>query len=88
MIAFQDFVPQQTAPGGMLHRAEYETFEAAVAAANVWIQQNSIRVLHVETVVLPNIWSSYAQGTADANLSSLGDVGRWNQFVRVWYETP
>lgn len=88
MIAYQDFVPQQISPGNILCRAEYESFDAAVAAANAWIQQYSVKVLNIETVVLPNLWSSYTQGTVDANISSLGDVGRWNQFVRVWYEQP
>lgn len=87
MIAFHDFVPEQMTAGGWLTPAEYESFEAAVAAANQWLAQAGVRVLGVETVVLPNLHSRYEEGSTDPALRTHGDMpSSWHQFVRVWYE--
>lgn len=86
MITYQDFVPRMLTESGFFQDAEYETFEAAVIAANWWIQQNQIQVISIETVVLPNIWNPKEQGTVDAALRTSGDVGSyWHQFLRIWY---
>jgi hypothetical protein len=92
MIGYRDFVPRQIrAPRfGFGHDAmqgEYEHFDAAVGAANHWISESDARIINVETVVLPNVWSPYEEGSEDAALS-VGDSAIWNQFLRVWYEQP
>jgi hypothetical protein len=89
MIAYRDFVPRVTGKGGFLNLAKtYESFDHAVAAANEWIAESSVKVIHVETVVLPNIWSPHEEGTRDAALVTQGEwPAEWHQFVRVWYET-
>lgn len=88
MLAHRDFVPRQLKASGFLSPAEFEDFEAAVAAAGAWIDtQPGIRVVGVETVVLPNIWVSGETGSADPSLRASGEVStHWHQFVRVWYE--
>jgi hypothetical protein len=87
MLRYQDFVPRMTKPAAFLSPAEHESFEAAVAEANQWIADNAIRIISVETVVLPNIWSRYEEGSADAALGTSGDSPSfWHQFIRVWYE--
>jgi len=86
MLAFKDFAPQQTSPGGFLKTAKFEPLDAAVAAANAWIDGHGIDVVNVETVVLPNVWSPHSAGTADPNQTLLSGLAEaWNQFVRVWY---
>jgi hypothetical protein len=86
MIQFQDFVPRMHAAPGIFREGEFQTFEEAVAAANKWIQANHVQVINVETVVLPNIWSRYEDGSADVSLGTSGDSpSRWHQFVRCWY---
>jgi hypothetical protein len=85
VIAYRDFVPQQLQAPGLLSAGEYETFDAAVAATNEWLQQERVKVLHVETVVLPSIWDPHEAGTQDAALLTR-EGGYWHQFVRVWYE--
>ena len=51
MLRFRDFVPQQVK--GKWHQGRrYEDFEAAVAAAGQWLQQEGIAPLEIETVVL------------------------------------
>jgi hypothetical protein len=85
MIAFQDFAPAQLAPaaGGV----QCEPFDRAVVAANTWIQQYSVTVLNVETLLLPNVWNSTARGTLESRLHSSGDMStHWYQVVRVWFD--
>ncbi len=88
MIAYQDFVPKKLAEDVLQRGIHYETFDEAVKAANEWIQQQSVKVLHVETVVLPNIWRPSEQGTRDGAIRIFeNEMAYWHQFVRVWYET-
>jgi hypothetical protein len=62
--------------------------EAAVAAANSWIKEYDIKIVNVETVVLPNIWSRYEEGPTDVALGTSGEMpSHWHQFVRVWYRS-
>jgi hypothetical protein len=57
-----------------------------MAAANDWIVAQGVEVVNVQTVVLPNLWGPYAQGTEDPNIATRGDFPiACNQFVRVWY---
>ena len=87
MIRYQDFVPQMTAPAAFLTPAEYESFDQALHAANAWIKENEIRVVNLETVVLPNIWSRWEQGSNDTSLGTSGESpSHWHQFIRVWYQ--
>lgn len=86
MLSFKDFVPQEVAAGGFLKVAEYESFDAALAAANDWIHENNIQVINIETVVLPNIWSRFEEGSTDTSLGTRGDFpSHWHQFIRVWF---
>ena len=84
MFAYRDFVPQ-ILPVPPRAPPTYETFDDAVAAANSWIVAESIKVVTVETVVLPNI-HSYAQGSVVGRTETGLFGGDWVQFVRVWYE--
>ncbi|MEX2174021.1 MAG: hypothetical protein WD872_06645 [Pirellulaceae bacterium] len=87
MIRYHDFVPQMVAPAGFLTPAEYDSLDKALVEANQWIKENEIRVLNVETVVLPNIWNRFEEGSRDPALGMSGDSpSHWHQFVRVWYE--
>lgn len=87
MIHYRDFVPEMISPPGLFTLAEHESFDAAVEDANHWIAQNKIRVLNVETVVLPNIWSHFEEGTSDGALGTSGESpSHWHQFIRVWYQ--
>lgn len=87
MLRYNDFVPKQTKEWGFLSPAEYESFDAALTAANKWIKENEIRVVNVETVVLPNIWGRFEEGSIDPALPTPhGSSHTWHQFIRVWYE--
>ena len=87
MIRFRDFVPKMLAEPGLFKLGEYESLDAALDAANDWIQESSIRVINLETVVLPNIWSRWEEGSQDVALGTSGEMkSHWHQFIRCWYE--
>ncbi len=88
MIQFRDFVPEMLSAPALFKAGEYESMDAALAAANSWIKEFDIQIINVETVVLPNIWSRYEEGTTDVALGTSGEMpSHWHQFVRVWYQT-
>ncbi|MCU0875827.1 MAG: hypothetical protein MUE50_26130, partial [Pirellulaceae bacterium] len=73
MIQFRDFVPRMLSAPAFFKVGQYETFAEAVAAANQWIEQQRVEVINVETVVLPNIWSRFEEGSTDGSLGISGD---------------
>ena len=86
MLKYKDFVPKQIVAPGFLNPGDHESFDQAVAAANQWIVENDIKIMAMETVVLPNIWSRWEEGSADASIGTSGDTpSRWHQFLRCWY---
>lgn len=86
MLRYRDFAPKVLAEPGLFTAGEFETFDEAVEAANDWINEENIALISIETVVLPNIWSRWEEGTADGALGTSGDSpSRWHQVLRCWY---
>ena len=86
MLKYKDFVPKQIEAPGFLNPGEHESFDHAVRAANQWLVENDIKIIGMETVVLPNIWSRWEEGSVDASIGTSGDTpSRWHQFLRCWY---
>lgn len=66
---------------------QWEPFDRAVFAANAWITQHSVRVLNVETLLMPNVWNSAARGTLESRMHSSAEMAtHWYQIVRVWFD--
>jgi|SaaInlStandDraft_1057018.scaffolds.fasta_scaffold282405_1 hypothetical protein len=87
MLDYEDFIPRQTSGPGFFSSAEYESFDEALKAANSFVAGRDLKVLNIETVVLPNVWDTSEEGTADASIRTSGDISStWHQFIRVWYE--
>ncbi|HEY5086895.1 MAG TPA: hypothetical protein VII66_05970 [Gemmatimonadaceae bacterium] len=87
MISYRDFAPRRI-KHGILHSDSYESFDAAVAAADAWIAESHVDLLSVETVVLPNISPDKSEGTSDARVETeeaMTSINEWYQFVRVWH---
>lgn len=87
MISYRDFAPH-IIKRGLLHTDDYETFDAAVAAANAWLAASNIDLVNVETVVLPNIALDKSEGTADGRVETeeaMTSINEWYQFLRIWY---
>lgn len=86
MLRFKDFVPQMTEQPGWIREGTYESFDAAVTAANEWLATANVELINLETVVLPNIWSRFEEGSTDSSIGTSGDSpSRWHQFLRCWY---
>lgn len=91
MLCYRDFVPQQKRPPGFFRQGEHESFDMAVQAANDWLVVQQVKLVNLETVVLPNIWNRWEEGSSDASLATGGDhPSHWHQVLRVWYidKTP
>ena len=87
MLDYRDFFPDRMEKGTLLKRERWEPFEEAVRKANQWVEGTGVRVLNVETVVLPNLWDAGEEGTEDASLNTAGNFpSTWHQIVRIWYE--
>lgn len=89
-LAYRDFVPKRVAHStGWFWNKDvfYESLDEALEAVNRWMAEANVRIVNVETVVLPNIWEDYEEGSTDAALRTSGEsTSYWHQFVRVWYE--
>lgn len=86
MLNYKDFVPKEISASGFLRPGEYEDFDQAVMAANDWLKEADVKLLKIETVVLPNIHSRWEEGTGDAAIRTSGDSpSQWHQFLRCWY---
>lgn len=86
MLRYRDFAPKVVVEPGLFSAGQYESFDEALVAANQWIVSEKINLLNIETVVLPNIWSRWEEGTADGALGTSGDSpSRWHQVLRCWY---
>ena len=83
MITFQDFASKIVKPGTLLKPPEHQSFQQVLREANEWIQEHAVRVLNIETILLPSACSDN-----DAPVYRLhGDYGyAWRQVIRVWYE--
>jgi hypothetical protein len=68
MIAYEDFIPQQTSGPGFFTSAQYESFDEALKAANSFMVGRELMILNVETVVLPNVWDE--EGTTDVSIDT------------------
>jgi hypothetical protein len=87
MVDYRDFIPRQTDGPGLFSAATYESFDAALLAANAFIDDNPVKVLNVETVVLPNLWEAYEAGTTVPSITTVRDRSATrHQFIRIWHE--
>ncbi len=85
-VNFRDFVPEVLDAGGIFTKATYEGLAELRKRMNQWIEGNGIKVLNVETILMPNLNSPREEGSEDAAVWSSGDFATtWNQFIRVWY---
>lgn len=83
MIAYNDFVP------GMLEKRmlglvrAYENLYEVVTRANRWIEAEGVRVINVETILLP--MREEDDPTAQGHFPEVMGAPAMRQIVRVWY---
>ena len=79
MFDQKDFIPK-TLSVHWLKGIQTDSFDSAIAAANEWIEAESIDVLNIETIVLP---VGPNDETESPNITGVPVSLR--QFIRVWY---
>ena len=80
---YKDFFPEVLSSG--FFSTQHESLTATVARANQWVMAYKVRVINLETVVLPNIKS--VEDAGEAGIRTSGEVSsHWYQVVRVWYD--
>ena len=80
MIDQRDFIPK-TLSKQWLKGVQTESFDAAIVAANDWIDAENIDVINVETVVLP-----MAEDDETETSTFFYIYGKeLRQFIRIWY---
>jgi hypothetical protein len=83
-VIYRDFLPQETPRRGLFGGVDYSDFNSCVEAMNVWLEQNPVKIVQVETVILPNMHSAHEDGSTDTELQVSAQTV-WYQFVRLWY---
>lgn len=89
MITFKDFVPEVVKGPNIWGIREMEALEETKKKMNYWIDsERNIKIISIETVVLPNIHHPKEEGSTDPELKIRNEeAGRWYQFFRIWYKT-
>lgn len=85
MIAFQDFVPRRQGKRLLGMLADYENLHELVSRVNLWIEQQRIDVLNVETVLVTSLPNDEADASPKAEMNSQAYASSAYQIVRVWY---
>jgi hypothetical protein len=93
MIQYKDFAPRITERGPFGGPSDYESFSEVVSEVNQWIENTTIQVIDVETVVLPDRIEGTSDGVYGVTTSNafypvmIGQGLAINCFqcVRVWY---
>ena len=84
-LSYKDFFPAVLESG--FFSTKHEALAATVVRASDWVSETGVRVLNVETVVLPNI--DTVDDASQVGIHTSGDRSSlWYQVVRVWYESP
>jgi hypothetical protein len=86
-IDYKDFVPALIEHAtGFLGEPEFEPLKDVLGRCNAWIGASGVKVVNMETVVLPRLHHPHEEGSEDVNMRQADDyVTPWNQFIRVWY---
>ncbi|MDB5309838.1 MAG: hypothetical protein JWO38_4040 [Gemmataceae bacterium] len=90
-IRFRDFFPESQ-PGkkkvlGVFATLDYEPLTAVIDRVNEWVRASGVRVMTVETVVLPQVKDPAESTRTRFHTSYSADIS-WFQVVRVWYQDP
>ena len=83
-INYRDFFPTALKSG--FFSTTHEDLPATVGRVSKWMEESGVRVVNVETVVLPNIHGE--EEASQVGIRTSGETSsRWYQVVRVWYES-
>ena len=85
-LKHKDFEPDTESKKNILGRQDvyYQGMDTALARMNLWLEENPVDVVSVESVALPNIHNQTEDGTTDTELPAT-NYTNWYQFIRLWY---
>lgn len=83
-IVYKDFLPKLLKYKPEEKILEFEPFPNLVKSVNVWTKVNDVNIINIETLVLPNIFSTREHGSGDTCLIT-NQTTAWHQIIRVWY---
>ncbi len=84
MIAFHDFIPRRQGKRLLGMVTDYENLHELVSRVNLWIEQNQVDILNVETVLVTNL-PNEAEASPKVQMDSQANAFSTYQIVRVWY---
>lgn len=85
MFNYKDFAPEVVEKGGLFRRNKVETLKEIVAAANDWASTSSVKVINIETVLLPVTTKDPVESLESTAISVELGMAEWTQIVRVWF---
>jgi hypothetical protein len=90
MLKFEDFIPERI-DKPLLGNPTYESLKSVLARANDWIGESGLKIVNVETIVLPLHTAQrrdHYENNSDNTFFPAWPYGQnpWLQIVRVWYE--
>ena len=84
-LHYKDFFPAVLKSG--FFSTEHEALSETVARASDWAEAEGVRIINVETVVLPNI--DTVEEASQTGIRTSGEMSsHWYQIVRLWYQAP
>jgi hypothetical protein len=83
-VKYRDFLPQENPRKGLFGGVDFSGFDSCVEAMNAWLADNSVEIVQVETVTLPNIHNAEEEGSTDTELHASNHTV-WYQLLRLWY---
>ncbi len=78
MIIFKDFFPEMIQEKGFFDKDKYESFSNLLVKVNQWIEEEKVKPINIETVVL--------RDSDGEKTRFLAEEPFFYQFIRVWYE--
>ena len=90
MLQFKDFFPMPTKTNLLGSPNRYESLEQVTKTANIWINSNPIKLINVESVLIPlgtPLPKSDEINSQEGRFITAGQAPvHWMQGVRVWYQ--
>lgn len=86
MFAYKDFAPEVVEKGGMFRSNKVEALKEVVATANNWAATNSVKVINIETVLLPVTTKDPGKSFERAAINVELGMAEWTQIIRLWYQ--
>ena len=84
-IGYKDFFPTLLESG--FFKRKFEDLPTTLGRANKWLATSGLKIVNVETVLLPNV--SHEPAASGTDFHTGGETGSsWIQIIRVWYQVP